>query len=340
LRALVEIGPRVPGTPGAAAARGYLRSRLEAAGLAVTEEVATVADRGDGQPIEVVNLVASIPAASDTRDLFLLAAGYDTTHFESFSFVGANSGASGAALLLDLARGLAENPLPYGVRVVFLGAEAPQGEVLPQDALWSSRMLVEQLRERGELDRVRLAVYFDQVADADLAIARDLRSHRRYRDVFFSAAGELGEGASFPTGGAFESVVTGHLAFWSAHFRRVVAITDPRYGGNEPPGSYWHTEQDTLERCSSRSLDAVGRVSRRALTEIATLLARVDRFTSPVRAASPSGSSGGALDAEPAGGAVAAPEGEPPAGPAAGSSGVVEPEKPADPQEDPARSAE
>jgi hypothetical protein len=284
LRALAEIGPRVPGTPGAAAARAYLRAQLEGFGLAVTEEAATVADRGDGQPIEVVNLVATIPASGDGTDLFLLAAPYDTTRFESFPFLGVNTGASGAALLLDLARFFAENRLPYGVRVVFLGAEAAQADIPPQQALWSSRLLLEALRQSGELERVRVAVWFDQVADADLTIARDLRSHRRYRDFFFEAARELGQEAAFPTTAPFESVVTGHLALWSENFRRVVAIADPRYGGSEPPGTYWHTEQDTLERCSAQSLDTVGRVSRRALTEIATLLARVDRFTRPVRA--------------------------------------------------------
>jgi hypothetical protein len=312
LRALAEIGPRVPGTPGAAAAREYLRSRLDSLGIGVTEDVVTVEDRGDGQPIEVANLVGSIPASGDSPDLFLLAAGYDTTRFESFPFAGVNSGASGTALLLDLARGLAENPLPYGVRVVFLGAEAPQGDVLPEKALWSSRLLVERLRERGELERVRLAVYFDQVADTDLTIARDLRSHRRYRDLFFQSARELGLDAVFPPNAPFESVVTGHLAFWSVHFRRVVAITDPRYGGSDPPGTYWHTEQDTLERCSPQSLDAVGRVSRRALTEIATL--------EPDEAVAPAGREDGSA-----------------AGPAGGSGDADPGAKPPDPPEDPDR---
>jgi hypothetical protein len=334
LRALAEIGPRVPGTPGAAAARAYLRAELEALGLEVTEEVATLADRGDGEPIEVANVMASIPAAGESPDLFLLAAGYDTTRFESFPFVGANSGASGAALLLDLARFFAENRLPYGLRIVFLGAEAPQAEIPPHQALWGSRLLVEGLRERGELERVRVAVWFDQVADADLTIARDLRSQRRYRDVFFEAARELGQEAAFPTSAPFESVITGHLAFWSANFRRVVAISDPRYGGSEPPGGYWHTEQDTLEHCSAQSLDAVGRVSRRALTEIATLLARVDRFARPVRAATPPDPPGGALEAEGEDAPVTAPDAETGGSPGGSPELDAEP-KPPDSQEDP-----
>lgn len=337
LRALAEIGPRVPGTPGAAAARAYLRAKLEALGLEVHEETTTVADRGDGEPIEVANVAVSIPASGESTDLFLLAAGYDTTRFESFSFAGVNSGASGAALLLDLARFFAENRLPYGVRIVFLGAEAPQGEIAPHQALWSSRVLAEGLRERGELERVRVAVWFDQVADADLTIARDLRSLRRYRDVFFEAARELDLEAAFPTSAPFESVVTGHLAFWSANFRRVVAIADPHYGGSEPPGGYWHTEQDTLERCSPQSLDAVGRVSRRALTQIATLLERVDRFARPPRAEAAPAPAGGVL--EPEGGEAA--ETAPDAGagdPGAGSAPVDPQPKPPDRDEDPAGS--
>ena len=40
-------------------------------------------------------------------------------------YVGANEGASGAALLLELARVIAEKPLPYTTWIVFLDGEAP-----------------------------------------------------------------------------------------------------------------------------------------------------------------------------------------------------------------------
>jgi hypothetical protein len=276
LESLVEIGPRVPGTPGGQAALDYIRASLGAIGIAVSEQTRAYEDRGDGEPLVVRNLVGEIPGESS--DVILLVSGYDTTAFETFSFVGANSNASGVALLLELARVLAQEPLPYTVRLAFTGADAPQGPPGDRLGYWGSVTLFSELQESGDLDRVRLAVFFEQVGDADLRIARDLRSHRTARDLFFRAAREQGESEVFPKDAGFDSVATGHLVFLEGHFRRVLAIKDPRYGGEDPPGAFWNTEEDVLARVSSGSLGAVGRVSHEALQDAAALLQRVDRF--------------------------------------------------------------
>jgi hypothetical protein len=320
------MGSRVPGSEGAARAQQYVRDQLEALGLEVREQRLAVEDRGDGLPIDVTNIVGVVPGESP--DLFVLAARLDTRGFETFEYTGAAS-ASGSALLLELAEVLAGEPLPYTVQLVFLGAEAPQGEVPPSYAFWSSRLLVAELSEAGVLDRVRLAVYFGQVADAELTIARDLVSHRTYRDAFFKAARKMGHDDLFPSSMGFDSIGSGHAAFLGARMRRVVIITDPRYGGDQPPGIYHHTEQDTLERLSPDNLAAVGRVSEQALRDISVLLVRVDRFarrrsvdefgTEPVQVLDPeaSGADSGSveltetpLDGEPAeeAGAGEAPE--------------------------------
>jgi hypothetical protein len=269
------MGSRVPGSEGAARAHEYVRDQLEALGLEAREQHLAIEDRGDGLPVEVANIIGVIPGES--RDLFILAARLDSRGFDTFEHAGAAS-ASGAALLLELAEVLAGEPLPYTVQLVFLGAEAPQGNVTPADAFWSSRLLVAELSAAGVLDRVRLAVYFGQVADAELTIARDLVSHRTYRDAFFKAARELGYDDLFPSSTGFDAIGSGHGAFLGARMRRVVVITDPRYGGDQPPGIYHHTEQDTLERLSPENLAAVGQVSEKALRDISVLLVRVDRF--------------------------------------------------------------
>ena len=50
--------------------------------------------------------------------------------------------------------------------------------------------------------------------------------------------------------------------------RRVVLVTDDRFGGDDPPGIYSHTPEDDLAHCSPESLDTVGRVSEAALREV------------------------------------------------------------------------
>ena len=110
LERLVEIGPRVSGTPGAEAARSYIRAQLEAVGLeprplsfdvqlaVAAEEVA----EGETRKLSFESILAEIPGES--TDLVVLAAPFDSRHFASFTHVGANNGASGAALLLEMAR--------------------------------------------------------------------------------------------------------------------------------------------------------------------------------------------------------------------------------------------
>jgi hypothetical protein len=133
----------------------------------------------------------------------------------------------------------------------------------------------------GTLGRVRLAVYFNQVADADLTVTRDLYSYRPYRDAFFDAAARIGYGDAFPRQSAQGEPVGGHRAFLAMGVRRAVAIVDDRFGGDEPPGTHWRTERDDLAQCSAASLGAVGAVSEVALRSMAERWQKTDRYRSP-----------------------------------------------------------
>jgi Zn-dependent M28 family amino/carboxypeptidase len=234
-------------------------------------------------PLELVSLVAEIRGESPQR--FVLAAGYDTRRFEQFPFVGANDGASGPALLLELARVIQAHPLPYTTWIVFLDGEAPVGAGAEAPPPTGSQALAQELLAQGAAAPVRLVVTFQQVGDAELRVARDLRSHRLFREEFWLAAARLGRNEAFRTDDAFESPPGSHLAFIAAGFRGVVQVTDSSYGGEVPPGAWANSEDDTPERCSPRSLEAVGAVTLEALDRIAGRLAKIDRFTRPGAAA-------------------------------------------------------
>jgi glutaminyl-peptide cyclotransferase len=278
LRRLAEIGPRAAGTPGAERARAYILEQLEMLGLEVVTFRSSL-ELEDGRVLELESLVAGLPGTSD--DLFVLAAPYDSRHFESFEFVGANEGGSGAALLLELARVLSLRPLPYTTWIVFLDAEAPlgRGNAVEASTAWiGSSSLARDLGTRDGLSAIRLLAYFNQVADADLRISRDLRSHRSYRETFWDVAARLGHDDVFMPAQPYESPPAGHIPFLARGMRRVVLVMDTSFGGEEPPGIYAGTEDDTLERCSSESLEAVGAVTYAALDEIAGRLRKIDRF--------------------------------------------------------------
>jgi hypothetical protein len=57
------------------------------------------------------------------------------------------------------------------------------------------------------------------------------------------------------------------------------SVIDDRFGGDEAPGVYWQTEEDTLEQCDPMSLEIVGTVTNAGLRKVAALFQKVDRFS-------------------------------------------------------------
>jgi hypothetical protein len=279
LRALVEIGPRPTGSEGLAKARGYIKGELEKMGLETEVKPATYEGTEEDEPLVVENILAAIPGASE--DLIVLVAPYDTRHFEEFSFLGANDGGSGAALLLELARAIAAVPLPYTTWIVFLDGESHPGG--PRfgglTGFLGSTAAAIEFQSENLVRRTRLLMAFNRVGDADLRIARDLRSHRVYREQFWRSAERLGHADAFDAAAPFESPRMSHVAFLHRRLFRVVAITDTAFGGDEPPGIYADTEDDNLENCSPESLKLVGDVTLEALDQITRRLVKIDQFS-------------------------------------------------------------
>jgi glutaminyl-peptide cyclotransferase len=318
LEALAAIGPRVSGTEGAAKARAYLRKRLTALGLKVESRSATVHfDSGERADFELVNLEATVPG--DSPGLIVLAAPYDSAYHDSFEYLGVNDGASGAAVLLELARVIAADPMPYSVRFYFLDGEAPLGRGTAEEAdnqLLGSAAAAAVLASNHELASIRLLLLLNRVSDSDLRIARDRFSHRTYREAVWRAAAELGYTDVFPPAAAFEDPVAGHRSFIDRGMRRVVAIVDPHFGAEEASGLADHSEGDTLDRSSPRSLEVVGRVVLASLESISAQLVKIDRFSKSPIAVEPEPRAA----PEPAG--AVPPEAESDAAPPGSSPGV------------------
>lgn len=285
LAAFADIGPRVMGSEGAARAREYIEGQLRALGLEVEEQNIRVEREGE-EPVRLRNVAAVIPGASS--DVLLLIAPYDTRPHETFRYAGVNAGGSGAAVLLEMARVLKAQPLPYRTWLVFLEGEAPSapgaGPAPPSN--FGSRALASKLVKMDALPRIRLAVVIDRVCDPDLHIARDLRSHRIYREAFWRAASRVGHRDAFSPQAPFETPVSSQEPLTEVGLQRVVTLVDTSYGGDEPPGVYADTEDDDIDHCAPESLGTVGTVSLEALEDITSQLARIDRFShAPVEGA-------------------------------------------------------
>ena len=106
---LCDLGPRPSGSAAMRRQRDVLVRHFRAAGARVEGQAFQVRDRRTGQPVHMENLI--VTWHPDRRDRVLLGAHYDTRPFPDSdpvdpqgTFVGANDGASGTALLMELAR--------------------------------------------------------------------------------------------------------------------------------------------------------------------------------------------------------------------------------------------
>jgi hypothetical protein len=267
-------------TPGSESpGRAYLLTTLDGLGLEVREvetpdpEVREVEPPGsEGSEVAPLrHVIATLPGASS--DLFALVAPYDPEAVHTAPPLGGNAGVSGAALLLELARVLSTRQLPYTIQFVFLAGEQ---DVDATASRLGSVRLAERWEDLGELARLRLLVVFDRVCGAKLRIARDLGSHRMYREEFFKTAKRLGREEVFPPGQSFEQVESSHQAFLERGLRASVAIVG---GADVAEPSEEGDPGDAPVECVPESLEAVGLVTLDALDTIGVRLAKIDRFS-------------------------------------------------------------
>jgi Zn-dependent M28 family amino/carboxypeptidase len=206
----------------------------------------------------MVNLVAELPGEREGWIVF--GAHYDTKDLPGVRFVGANDGASGVALLLELARQLESSVRPYGVRLAFFDGEEAFGPTLTgEDGLYGSRALAEEMFRSGELDAVHALIVVDMVADRDLDLVHDRNSSPRLRGLLreSAAALQVDEGV---TEGPSLAIVDDHVPFLEKGLSEVLCLIDFRYGDRSVPGPLWHTAGDRLDAVSAESLNTAGRV--------------------------------------------------------------------------------
>ncbi|HMC06083.1 MAG TPA: M28 family peptidase [Solirubrobacterales bacterium] len=256
LRAQVRIGPRSAGSRGAAREVRFIERRLRGAGV---DEIRLQ------RPYR--NLVARIPGAE--AGSVVVGAHYDTKDIPGF--VGANDGASGVAVLLELARALPRHLDGPSIYFAFFDAEeSPRGESFDRGGDRGSRQFVRLARRGGgqgspPLHRIRAMVLFDMVGDCALGVPREANSSPGLYGTFARAGAEAG--SSSPFVGQGPGVLDDHTPFIEAGVPAVDLI-DFDYGPGPTPGAWWHTRQDDLRHVCASSLDAVGAPALAALPAV------------------------------------------------------------------------
>ena len=155
---------------------------------------------------------------------------------------GANDGASGVAVLLELARSLPET-LPAQVWLVFFDAE-DQGDIQGWDWILGSRAFAQQLTAQPDA-----VVVIDMIGDKNLDIYYESNSDRAISQAIWSEAAKAGYQKQFIPQDKY-SMEDDHTPFLEKGIR-AVDIIDFDY-------PYWHTTADTTDKVSAESLQAVG----------------------------------------------------------------------------------
>jgi glutaminyl-peptide cyclotransferase len=270
VRRLVAIGPRVAGTPGAQAARDYIRKELQAVGVAVEEqsfEAVTPIGR-----VKMVNLRATLPGGGAPSTPRLVIGGhYDTKLAKDFTFVGANDGGSSAAFLIELARALKTRTTGAPIELVFLDGEEAVQEWQGTDHTYGSRYYVEAARRSGTLRDIRAFVLVDMIGDRNLVLKPDTNSTPVLVDAIWSAAKRLNRREFVSETSTIED---DHMEFLAAGVPSV-DIIDLEYPDQSE--RFWHTQYDTLENVAPASLQAVGDVLLAALPALEKTAGRSSR---------------------------------------------------------------
>ena len=125
----MSFGPRVPGTPGHKECKEWIVAEMEALGTEVVEQEFK-ADFQNLKGVPATNIIAQINPDHSKR--ILLAAHWDTRAvsekekdplLRSKPVPGADDGASGVAMIIQLAKTIYKNPIEMGVDFIFFDAE-------------------------------------------------------------------------------------------------------------------------------------------------------------------------------------------------------------------------
>lgn len=239
----VNLGPRLPGSQAHSQAVEWLVDELKASKWDVVLQETTF----ENQPVQ--NIIAR--RGSGNRPFIIIGAHYDSRFFADHDpdperhnepVPGANDGASGVAVLLELARVLPQN-LNKQIWLVFFDSE-DQGQISGWDWILGSRAFVDTLQTYPDA-----AVVIDMIGDADLSLPKELSSNSDLQNEIWQVAANRGYESIFLNEPGY-GILDDHTPFLQKGIP-AIDIIDFNY-------PYWHTTGDTPDKVSPDSLFVVG----------------------------------------------------------------------------------
>src|SRR5688572_28005192 len=253
----VSFGPRVPNTPGHTAQLAWMTEFLGARADTVTVTRFTHRTR-DNTTLRMANVFARF--RPELRERVLLIAHWDTRPTADYDeertdepIPGANDGASGVAVLLEMANVLSRHSAPIGVDLLFVDGEdyGPDSGNMYLGAKFFGA-------NKPPAYRPLYGILLDMVGDQSPRYKIEENSRSSAPEVVervWRTAEQIGLGNIFVRESA-GAITDDHVPLNQAGIR-TIDIIDFEYG---PSNAYWHTHGDSVEHTSPLGLGAVGRV--------------------------------------------------------------------------------
>lgn len=258
LTEICKIGTRVSGTAGMARQQQMMVQHFSDLDADISFQSFDVAHPVTGEPVRMKNMIVSWHP--EAKERILLCCHYDTRPFPDRDprnprgvFVGANDGASGVALYMEMANHIKKLDLPYGVDMVFF-----DGEELVYNRgdkyFLGSEHFAKEYRDNPPEHRYVCGVLVDMIADRQLQLYYEKNSVKHAPEVaqsVWKAAAELKQRAFVPR--VRHEVLDDHIPLNEIARIPTCDLIDFDY-------AYWHTTSDVPRNCSPRSLESVGNV--------------------------------------------------------------------------------
>ncbi len=268
----VSFGPRVPGTAAHGQCADWLQNKLKKIGLESRIETFS-AKRFDGVDLEGKNVVGVLNPKAKER-VFVCAhwdsrfqSDYDTVDKTS-PVMGADDGASGVGVAIEIARTLANEPgFNMGLDIIFFDAE-DQGQNDGDVNSWGIGAQKWSNRNKGSY-RPKYGILLDMVGAEGARFYQEKYSVQTAPNVVYKiwrTAENLGYGNLFIKQEG-RGVVDDH---YFINRNTGWPVVDIIHTNNEPGtgfGKHWHTQHDDMDVIDKNILKAVGRVVVKTLCQ-------------------------------------------------------------------------
>lgn len=255
-----EFGPRNPGSKGYFACKDFLIQNLKEFSDTVFTQNFTYTELRENNTYDLSNIIAEFDANSKKH--ILLGAHWDTrpwadkdlnpsNHFTPI--IGANDGASGVAVLMELAKMFNSDPPPINITLVLFDGE----DMGVEGALDSYAKGSQYFGKNLPIKTPDFGIVLDMVGDRILEIPIERNSYRVAPDIV-NDLWKLAEKLKLP---AFQNrlgydIYDDHIPLWEFAGIPTIDLIDMNYPNQRI--NYWHTVNDIPQNCSSESLEQVG----------------------------------------------------------------------------------